>query len=77
MNLKGLFGIFFLLKIVNLLRKYEVLSFDSENSRSTIYRNKTSYDDPQNTNLPLVVCTKVANINLISLPTSKINVRPC
>ena len=32
MNLKGLFGIFFLLKIVNLLRKYEVLSFDSENN---------------------------------------------
>ena len=61
---------------INFSELLGALSFDSENSRSTIYRNKTSYDDPQNTNLPLAVCTKVANINLISLPTSKINVRP-
>ena len=62
---------------INFQELFGLYSSDSEDSQSTTNKNKTSSDDLQNTELPLIVCTKAASFNPISLPTSNIKMRHC
>ena len=63
---------------INFQELLGALNSDNEDSQSTTDRNKSiSINDPKNSELPLAICTKTANINPISLPTSSIIVKPC